>query len=431
MMKEYKKLTLKNGARVVLVPHSDTAAATILALYEVGSRYESPALNGAAHYIEHMMFKGTTKRPNTMAISRDLDSVGADYNAYTYKDHTGYYIRLTADKLPLAIDMLDDMMHHSLFRKKDMESERGVIHEEIRMYEDNPMSLADDLMEEELFRDSPLGWKISGTVETMNGIKKDALVVFRDAHYLPARAVIAVAGKFDEAATVALLQQTFGARPKGRPPRPFKPFSVARAGYARPRVRIHHRETEQVQLSIGFSGYAYGDRRLPALTILGIILGGTMSSRLFMSVREREGLAYFVHSSSSPFQDVGMFTVQAGLSRERVHQAVALIMKELARIKAKDATSEELLRAKEFVKGKMLLSLEDSSRLAEWYARQELLQKRVMSPEERVASIFAVTKAEVRRAANDVMRASRLAMAVVGPFAETDAPAFVRHAKAL
>lgn len=429
-MSSYRKATLKNGTRVVFVPHRDTAAATVLALYEVGSRHEALSTNGAAHYIEHMMFKGTSRRKDTMSISRDLDSVGADYNAYTYKDHTGYYIRLTADRLPLAVDMLDDMLHRSLFRPKDMKSELNVILEEIRMYEDNPMSLADDLMEEVLFDRSPLGWKISGTVETMKGMKRNALMAFRNAHYVPSRCVLAVAGKFDETATLALLEKTFGRAPKKKEPKPFVHFAHSAAG-KRPRVRIHHKDTEQVQVVMGFPGYSYADPRLPALNVLGIILGGTMSSRLFLSVREKEGLAYFVRSSASPFQDTGAFVVQAGLARERVHKAMAIIMKELAKIAAKDVTSEELNRAKEYVKGKTLLNLEDSSHLAEWYARQELLQRRVMSPEERVARVFAVTKDDVRRAAKDVLVANRMALAVVGPYSQADAPAFLKHASAL
>ncbi len=428
-MPTYRKATLKNGTRVVFVPHRDTAAATVLALYEVGSRHEALSTNGAAHYIEHMMFKGTSRRKDTMSISRDLDSVGADYNAYTYKDHTGYYIRLTADRLPLAVDMLDDMLHRSLFRPKDLKSELNVILEEIRMYEDNPMSLAEDLMEEVLFDGSPLGWKISGTVETMKGMKRNALLAFRNAHYVPARCVVAVAGKFDETETLALLEKTFGRAPKKKEPKPYAHF--AHAVQKRPRVAIHHKDTEQVQIVMGFPGYSYADPRLPALNVLGIILGGTMSSRLFLSVREKEGLAYFVRSSASPFQDTGAFVVQAGLARERVHKAMAIIMKELAKIATKDVTSEELNRAKEYVKGKTLLNLEDSSHLAEWYARQELLQRRVMSPEERVARVFAVTKEDVRRAAKDVFVANRMALAVVGPYSQADAPAFLKHASLL
>jgi predicted Zn-dependent peptidase len=417
-MISHSNILLANGTRVVLVPHQDTAAATLLALYEVGSRYEKKAVSGASHFIEHMMFKGTSRRPNTMSISRDLDAVGADYNAFTHKDHTGYYIRLQSEKLGLAVDMLEDMLYHSAFRAKDVESERKVIHEELRMYDDNPAMVVEERMEEELYRGSSLGWRIGGTVETMNGIGRDALVAFRDRHYVPAKTVLALAGKFDRHEAVALLERTFGKVPERRSPAPFVPFSAAKAGKG-PRVRVEWKETEQVQLAMGWPAYRYGDPRLHALKVMCIILGGTMSSRLFMAVRERRGLAYSVGASANPYQDVGNVTVQAGLAKDRFGDAMRVIMAELSRIKEKDVTSEELTRAKEFFKGKMVLDLEDSSRLAHWYARQELMQRGVETPEERVAAMSAVTKEDVRRAASDVFRRARAAVAVIGPFKDS------------
>ena len=423
----YRKHVLKNGTRVVLVPHGDTAAATILVLYEVGSRYETKSLNGAAHFIEHMMFKGTTKRPDTMTISRDLDSVGADYNAFTGKDHTGYYIRLQADKLPLAVDMLDDMVHRSLYREKDISSERKVIHEEIHMYDDNPMMLVDDLLEEEMFRGSTLGWRISGSDATMNGIKRTPMLAFRNAFYVPARTVVAVAGRFDEKEVIAMLEATFGSRPKKREPKSFPKFFVSKAGYRGPRIRLHRKETEQVQVALGWPSYGLGDARLAAQSVLSIILGGTMSSRLFLSVREKEGLAYFIRSSANPYQDVGSFSIQAGLAKAPVHKALDIIMRETMKMKKSLVTNEELTRAKDYVKGKMLLGLEESSHLAEWYAKQELLQRKVATPEEKLARIFAVTREDVRRVAEDIFRPARVSLVAIGPYDEGDTAAFKKH----
>src|SRR5688572_15889363 len=288
-MISHSHITLGNGTRVVLVPHRDTAAATLLALYEVGSRYETSALSGASHYIEHMMFKGTERRPNTMAISRDLDAVGADYNAFTGKDLTGYYIRLQAEKLGLAVDMLEDMLYHSTFKAKDVESERKVIHEELRMYDDNPMMVVEERMEEELYKGSSLGWRVGGTVKTMNGITRGGLTSYRDRHYIPAKTVLALAGRFERDEAVAMLERTFGKVPRRKAPAPFRPFEPAKAGTG-PRVRAEYKDTEQVQLAMGWPAYRYGDPRLAALKIMSIILGGTMSSRLFMAVREKRGL---------------------------------------------------------------------------------------------------------------------------------------------
>ena len=424
----HSRVTLKNGTRVVLVPHRDTAAATLLALYEVGSRYETRAMNGASHFIEHMMFKGTTRRPNTMAISRDLDAVGADYNAFTYKDMTGYYIRLQAEKLGLAVDMLEDMLYHSVYRAKDVESERKVIYEELRMYDDNPMMVVEERMEEELYRGSSLGWRIGGTVETMNGIGRDQIAAYRDRHYVPAKTVLALAGRFERDEAVAMLERTFGRVPKRGASAPFKPFSAAKDRKG-PAVRVESKDTEQVQLAMGWPAYRYGDPRLSALKVMSIILGGTMSSRLFMAVREKRWLAYSIHATANPYQDVGNVTVQAGLAKDGFDDAMKVIMAELVRIKDKDVTAEELTRAKEYFKGKMVLNLEDSSRLADWYARQELLQGRVETPEDRIAKMFAVTKADVRRAAADVFRRATAAVAVIGPF--KDPAPITRHLSAL
>ncbi len=428
-MSSFKKITLSNGIRAVLVPHRDTAAATVLALYEVGSRYETKKLNGGSHFIEHMMFKGTERRPTTLDISRDLDSVGADYNAFTDKDHTGYYVKLQAAQLPLAVDMLEDMLYHSVYRAKDLESERKVVLEEIHMREDNPMMFVEEIMEEELYRGSTLGWRISGTDETMKGIRRDELMAYRDRYYVPQRTVLAVAGKFDEAEAVALLEQKFGSKPAKKSPKNFTPFSVAGAGYRAPRVRIREKQTEQVQLALGFPAYSYDDPRLPAMNVLSIILGGTMSSRLFMSVREKEGLAYFIHSSANASQDVGNLTIQSGLAKDRIDKALAIIMKELAGLKKKDVTAEELHRAKEYVKGKMILNMEESSHLADWYGRQELLRKKIMTPEQKIAEIIAVTSDDVRRVANDVFRTQRATIAIIGPY--KDAARFAKHAGAL
>lgn len=406
---------LKNGMRVVFVPHADTAAATVLVLYEVGSRYETDALAGASHFIEHMMFKGTKRRPDTTTISRELDSVGADYNAFTGKDLTGYYIRLQAAKLPLAVDMLHDMLYKSLFTQKDLDSERKVIFEEIRMYEDNPSSAVDDKLEAELFRGSSLERLISGTVKTMTGIGRKKLLAYRNAHYVPEKTVIAVAGKFDENETLAMLEKTFGTVAKKKAPPAFKKFSVAKAGYRTPRIKVEHRDTEQVQLAMGWPSYGYSDARLHALRLMTIILGGNMSSRLFLEVREKRGLAYSVRASSGPFQDIGNVTISAGLSKERVQEAVMVICKELVRITETLVTKEELERAKEYYKGKMVLGLEDSSSLAEWFAKQELLTKSVATPDERLADTMNVTREDIRAVARDIFRKARTSVSVNGP----------------
>jgi predicted Zn-dependent peptidase len=411
-MSLYQKSTLSNGTRVIFVPSHDTQACTVLALFEVGSRYESDKLAGASHYVEHMMFKGTKRRPNTMDISRDLDSVGADYNAFTGKDYTGYYIKLNAERTSLAIDMLHDMLFASTYRADECKREREVIKEEINMYEDNPLMHAEELLEELVYLGA-LARPIAGTHATMDGIGREALMRYRDEYYAPSRMVLSVAGKIGDG-VLSQLEETFGrVREPKKKARHFTPSPLRSGG---PRLTLKYKETEQVQFTLGFPGHPYGHPKLAALSVLSIILGGGMSSRLFTEVRERRGLAYSVRAGLSPYQDVGNFAIQAGLTKAKIGEGIKVILHELSKVVSAGVTAEELTRGKEYIKGKTVLGLEESSALAEFFAKQELLQRRVETPEEKLAKIDAVTREDIRSVAREVFRESRLSAALIGPF---------------
>src|SRR3989344_175942 len=425
-MSTHQKLTLKNGARLILVPYDATNAATVLVYFRVGSRYETVTLNGASHYIEHLMFKGTRRRPNTTMISRELDSVGAEYNAFTGKDHTGYYIKIRGDRLELACDMLSDMLFHSIFAPVETDRERKVIIEEIHMYEDNPMMFVEELFEQNLYDGSTLGWRISGTRQTMEGIKRQEMIRYRDRHYRPSEMIVVVAGQVPEDA-VELIERTFGEvpEPKGAKPKPFAPFRVSSAKFNKPRLKLHFKETEQVQLALGFPALGHGNPRLPAQLLLSVILGGNMSSRLFIQVRERRGLCYFIRASSNPYEDVGNFLIQSGLARDRLPEALRTIMAELGKIRTSGVTEKELDRAKEYLRGKITLGLEESNELADWYGRQELFLRKMETPEEKFARISAVTRQEVGALARELFANSRLRPALIGPF--KDEKPFIKH----
>lgn len=408
----YRKTTLKNGTRVILVPSHDTQACTVLVLFEVGSRYEPAKLAGASHYVEHMMFKGTRKRPTTMDISRDLDSVGADYNAFTGKDYTGYYIKLNAEKAPLAVDMLHDMLFHSTYRADECKREREVIKEEINMYEDNPIMQAEELLEG-LVYEGALARTIAGTHETMDGIDRAELTRYRDAYYAPSRMVISVAGKIGDG-VVEQLEATFGAvKEPEKKGRAYAPSALRGGG---PRLALKFKETEQVQFTLGFPGFPYGHPKLAALSVLSTILGGGMSSRLFTEVRERRGLAYSVRASLSPYQDVGNLAIQAGLTKAKIEEGIQVILKEIGKVVKSGVTAEELTRGKEYIKGKTVLGLEESSALAEFFAKQELLQRKLETPEEKLARIEAVTRDDIRATAREVFRDAHLSASLIGPF---------------
>ncbi len=414
-----ENFTLSNGMRVHVIPSLGTQAATVLVLTKVGSRYEYPEINGASHYIEHLMFKGTEKRPTTLDISRTLDAVGAEFNAYTGKDMTGYYVKVDGSHLPLAVDLLNDMLFHSLYDQEEMDRERGVIIEEINMYQDNPMMHVEDLFEQVLFEGSTLGWEIAGSHKTMRSMTREQVISFRDSHYIPSRMVIAVAGKVTPDIK-AMLEETFGKVPKEQvAPKLFAPFAGVKESN-RPRAAVQKKDTEQIQLAMGMPSFGVNDKRNASLSVLSTILGGTMSSRLFISVRERKGLAYFVRSSNSAYDETGAFLIRAGLDKSRLSQAVSTIREEIEKIKTDGVTAGELLDAKTNKRGRLLLRMEDSSDLAEWYAKQELFSDKVKTPEEKLAEIDSVTAESVLEVANEVLNEKRMSLAMVGPYESSE-----------
>ncbi|TAL20715.1 insulinase family protein [Patescibacteria group bacterium] len=414
MTKPYHLSKLKNGATLITVPMRETKAATLLVFYPVGSRYESQKLSGASHFIEHLMFKGTKKRPDTATISRELDSVGAEYNAFTGKDHTGYYIKIASEHLPLACDILADMLSNSLFDQREVDRERGVIIEEIHMYEDNPMMHLDDLLEQALYPGSTMGRNIAGTRATMTAMKRGDVIRYRDLFYHPRHQLIVLAGNLPPN-TVAAVSKTFGAI---RGPRRKAPpaFARVRPSAGRPEVLIKFKDTKQVQAAFGFPSYGHGDKRLPALSLLSVILGGNMSSRLFIQVRERRGLCYYIRAGASPYQDIGTFMIQSGLTCGRIDEALGVILAEVKKIRDEGVGGKELASAKEFIKGKIILDLEETNEVADWYGRQYLFRRKMESPEEKMRRFARVSREQVQAVARDLFREERLRLALIGPF---------------
>ncbi len=409
--------TLPNGVRVVLAPLKDTQTVTAIALFGVGSRFETKELNGSSHFIEHLMFKGTEKRPNSLAISKELDAVGAEYNAYTGKDHTGYYVKVNYEQLSLALDVVSDMLFHSKFDQEEMEREKKVIVEEIHMYRDNPMMYVDNLLEQIMFAPSSLGWDIAGDAETVLAFDRDAVIQYKLSHYRPENTVVGIAGNFDIEKAREEVQKLFSQfpdAPAGSSLPKYEPFAQIISSSSR--VLTHFKETEQVQIALGWYGRKYLHPDSYALSVLSNILGGTMSSRLFISVRERLGLCYYIRATHQPYQDTGNFYIQAGLDKNRIKEAIPAILKEIENIKREGITDSELQRAKDNTKGRMAIQLEDSENMVSWYSTQEILTGNMLTPEEKLAKIYAVTGEDVKRVAHEIFQDSAMHLAVIGPY---------------
>ncbi|MFA5124556.1 MAG: pitrilysin family protein [Patescibacteria group bacterium] len=410
----YKKQTLKNGIRLITAPLHDTQTASLLVLFKVGSRQETPQLRGVSHFIEHMMFKGTDRRPTTLDLSKELDGIGAEYNAFTGKDMTGYYIKSDARHLPLAIDMLSDMVINSKFDAVELEKEKGVIVEEINMYEDNPLMHVEEMLEELVFDGGQLGHLIAGSKKTVRGLDRKKLLAYKRNYYNGANVVIGLAGKFSDK-QIKEISAKFSL-PGG------KKSAIKRSiiKQQKPRIKIKDKATEQVQLALGFPAWSTHDKRVPALNLLAIILGGNMSSRLFINIREQKGLAYFIRSWPNLYEDTGLLVIQAGLDKARLELALEAIILEIKSILAGGVTAEELNRAKEFVAGKTALDLEDSMSIAQFYVNQELMNKPLMTPEQKLKKIFAVSAKEVQRVAKDIFDFKRVNLALIGPGLNAD-----------
>ena len=398
---------------MILSPLKETKAVTVLILLPVGSRYEAKNINGVSHFIEHLLFKGTVKRPTSLDLTKELDAVGAEYNAFTGKDQTGYYIKLAADKIELAFDILSDMLFNSVFDAKEIDKERGVIVEEINMYEDNPLMYIESLLEQLAFGNQPLAQMIAGPRAVIKTVPRAKILAYKNKFYHPNQMIVTVAGQFSRPKVLTLAHKYFGQSNSRARRVNFLPVKIKQLS---PRLELKFKAIEQVNLCLGFPAYALGDPRLYPLYLLAVILGGNMSSRLFTNIRERHGLAYFINASISTYQDISLLGVQAGLDKKRIKPAISLILAELQKIKKDGVTAAELKAAQEFLKGKLILDLEDSEHVADWLGKQQLLLNKISTPEERLKKIMAVKAPQIKKAAQEIIQPQRLNLALIGPF---------------
>ncbi|MFE4171919.1 M16 family metallopeptidase [Streptomyces sp. NPDC056909] len=416
-----RRTTLPGGLRVVTETLPSVRSATFGIWVQVGSRDETPALNGATHYLEHLLFKGTSRR-SALDISSAIDAVGGEMNAFTAKEYTCYYARVLDTDLPLAIDVVCDMLTGSLIEAADVDAERGVVLEEIAMTEDDPGDCVHDLFAHTMFGDTPLGRPVLGTVETVNSLDRDRIARFYKKHYDPRHLIVAAAGNVDHATVVRQVRKAFekaGAlsRPDATPVAPREGRRTVRTAG---RVDLLDRKTEQAHVVLGMPGLSRTDERRWALGVLNTALGGGMSSRLFQEVREKRGLAYSVYSYTSGFADCGLFGVYAGCRPSQVHDVLKICRDELDRVAAEGLSDEEISRAVGQLSGSTVLGLEDTGALMNRIGKSELCWGAQMSVDEMLARIAAVTPDEVGAVARDVL-GHRPSLSVIGPLKEKQA----------
>ncbi len=413
----YKLHTLKNGIRVITVPFADARSVSTLIFFGIGSRYEDSSISGISHLIEHMLFKGTKKRPTSKEISETIDALGGDINAATSKNYTVYLTKVPSNHFSTSLDVLSDMIQHSVLDSKELAKEKNVVVEEINMYYDMPSRHVVQLYEELLWGNTPLGWDIAGTATSVTNMKRKDLVDYIKRGYTKSNMIVAVGGAFDEAKILKSIEQSFHNIPQGNVPT----FVRNTKKQTTPKTTFESRPIQQTNLCLGVRVFPYDHPDRYVLLLLNTLLGGTMSSRLFIRIREEMGLAYAISTQVVQYADTGTFMVHAGVEAKKTKAAIKAILHELNRMKKSLITSNELTLIKEHFKGKLLLSLDDHESLADWFARQLLLRGTITPVEEIIAGIDAVTRDDIRRVAQTIFVDSSINISVIGPFEKESA----------
>lgn len=420
MNNDYKIQKLENGLNLITVKVDNVDTVNTIVYFPVGSRYESEQDNGLSHFIEHMMFKGTEKRPNTLILSEELDNMGAVYNAYTSKDMTAYYIKSSKNDIEKNIGILGDMVCNSKFDIEEINKEKGVIIQEMKKYEDLPECYVEDIFEQLVFGEKDkLGQLIIGNENNIKSFTREQFINYRNAHYFGSNTFICVVGNFDENQVLELIKNNFKFQINGNREDEVEKLrnnNKRILDQQEPKLKLLYKDIEQAHLKLGFPAFSYFDEEVYSLSLFSAVFGECMSSRLFINIREKEGLCYNIYSSMDRYQDCGLFSINSGLDKDRIYEAINLIKKELNEVIQNGITQEELNKAKSIMFGRMDIALEDTSNIAEFYGRQYLLQNRIITPEEKKEFINKVTLAEINDTIKKVINFSKINMAIIGPY---------------
>ena len=411
---KFKKKVLPNGLTILTVPTPSFESATAMVMVGAGSRFETRKNNGISHFLEHMAFKGTKSRPTFMEIAGLIDGIGGEFNAFTSKEYTGYYIKAGKNNIEICLNLLSDMLKNSLLDEKEIEKEKGVIIEEINLYEDTPMRNIGDIFERLLYGDTPMGWDTAGEKDVIRSLKRADFVNYMDNLYSPSNMTVVFAGGIDEDSSVSLADKYFSDMKK------YKVITAkpVKEDQKKPEVRLKTKKTEQTHIALGVRTVPIGHKDKYTLSVLASILGGGMSSRLFSEVREKRGLAYYVRASSDQYTDAGSLVVTAGIDPKRIEEAITVIVSELSDLRdgRKKISKTELKKAKEYLKGHLVLELEDSRSVAIYYATQLILEKEIKNPDEVLKEVDKVSEVEIMTAAKKYLVGVGLNLALIGDF---------------
>lgn len=408
----YQKISLDNNLRIITVPMAESLTTTILILVEAGSKYEIKEINGISHFLEHLCFKGTKKRPTSIDISSKLDNIGATYNAFTSMEYTGYFAKARASHLDIILDIVSDIYLNSIFEAKEIDKERGVIIEEINMYEDLPMRRVQELFTTLLYGDQPAGWDIAGRKEVIQKLLREDFVKYHKEHYLSQSTLIVVAGKFKEEEIMEKIKKFFDEIAVGKKTSKIKTLE----GQGKPEILLKHKKTDQTHLVLGVRAFDIFDERKYALEVLSDILGGGLSSRLFQKIREEMGAAYYINASADLYTDHGFLSAAAGVDHNKINEVIEAMIEEFKKLMEKPIEEKELSRAKEHLIGQLIIGLETSDQMASFYGGQEILTRKIFAPEEIIRNIQKVKGEEIMAVAKEIFQNQKINLAVIGPF---------------
>lgn len=412
---KFTQKKLKNGIKLMLAPMKDSLSTTVFVMVHTGSKYETKGNNGISHFLEHMCFKGTKKRPTAMDISKALDEIGSQYNAFTSQEFTGYYAKAHPKHTDTLIDVISDIYLHPLFDSKELQKEKGVIIEEINMYEDVPYKQVDNVFAQAMYGDQPAGWPIIGTKENVKKMTTHNLERYWQNHYVASATTVLVSGNIDTRTITKKIEKAFtgisrSAKAKKR--------SVVEP-QNRPKILIRYKKTDQAHLVLGVRSYSGKHKLSPALKVLDAVLGGGMSSRLFQRLREEMGVGYYLRTMIDEYTDHGYFSISLGVDSSRFIEVINATLRECELLKTELVSKTELEKAKEYLIGNTILSLESSDAMAEYFALQDITGEEITDVDKLIRKIRKVTPEEVRKVAREIFANDRLVLGVVGPVKET------------